>query len=949
MKRWFPMMLALVLMLAVGAALADAKYDPVDPADPYGSPVHGLFHNQEIRADGIEGRYSIQVPEGMQPWNPSLIILIPDGLTAQAFTETETGLKWLEVSAEHGIAVTFIEPQNGAYWNLSCDSASRHDAELIRQVYIRMRSKSVSVDHAYTMDKANVGLVGYGEGAAAALLTAAEMPTMYSGVVAVDAAQIDAAQLEKLGKQYCYPWPADNWNGVDDVKLAANQVELPMWFVSTTDGAPDNSQSIAYFAGVNGVQTTGENALADQVMTCEDSITRIWVSDTTKGADITQAQIWLDFLSQIKRFLGFAGGRLAYTTDFAGEGFTVTQEMVDGFQRRFITYVPSSYTGEAPVPMVMVMHGSSASMYAIAEESRWFDVAEEYGFIVNFCQAYMNGRTASGNIPAAYWNEYASPVDEGGSDDVAYLRHVIEKTKADYAIDERRIYATGHSNGANMTWRLASDAGELLAAIAPVGHMKGSLKEDVAIDVVMPVYTIKGEYDVDGGYVLSQECNNVKGIRLWNARNGVNETLTQIEREGLYERYTFVNDHDVPLMTFVKIDDTPHAYFPDEAEEIWTRCFSHYSRGEDGTLYFDGQAIERDTYTSNDCWIDEKVEQMAREEIESSRLCAFYPAAYESEGFQQFYVDFHLLAKKLRSPGVTADDYSDVIALKEKREALVQIAEDPKTTVWEIWGEQMACEDMEGVQGWELAYDSEGFRPFLNPYLLEDQETAKGNVIIIAGGSNTHRTNQVEGYPVAEYFNANGYNAYVLQRRILPYQDVDSALDLARSIRYIRYHAQELGIGATDKVATCGFSAGGANILAALGMQYGHVMPDSVYSNYVPDDVDRVNADYGAALLIYGANVVDLSRNPNLPDFFIVAGQRDTKYWTRSLAMAGEMMDVVDVEVYLAPDAPHGFGLATGVDNYIDGFEAASSWPELAVQFLDIQFGHTSAIIDMTK
>ena len=54
----------------------------------------------------------------------------------------------------------------------------------------------------------------------------------------------------------------------------------------------------------------------------------------------------------------------------------------------------------------------------------------------------------------------------------------------------------------------------------------------------------------------------------------------------------------------------------------------------------------------------------------------------------------------------------------------------------------------------------------------------KGNVIIIAGGGSTHRNNVVEGYPVAEFFNKNGYNAFVLQRRVNPYAAVDQRLDL---------------------------------------------------------------------------------------------------------------------------------------------------------------------------
>ncbi|MCC8102284.1 MAG: hypothetical protein LIP11_08495 [Clostridiales bacterium] len=54
------------------------------------------------------------------------------------------------------------------------------------------------------------------------------------------------------------------------------------------------------------------------------------------------------------------------------------------------------------------------------------------------------------------------------------------------------------------------------------------------------------------------------------------------------------------------------------------------------------------------------------------------------------------------------------------------------TQVWYIWGENMAVEDPYPTEGWEISYDNEGFEPFLNPYLLEDQSEVKGNVIVIS-------------------------------------------------------------------------------------------------------------------------------------------------------------------------------------------------------------------------
>jgi polyhydroxybutyrate depolymerase len=60
-----------------------------------------------------------------------------------------------------------------------------------------------------------------------------------------------------------------------------------------------------------------------------------------------------------------------------------------------------------------------------------------------------------------------------GVDDVAFVRAVVDDVAARLAIDPARVYATGMSNGAMMSYRLACDT-TLFAAVAPVaGTMLG--------------------------------------------------------------------------------------------------------------------------------------------------------------------------------------------------------------------------------------------------------------------------------------------------------------------------------------------------------------------------------------------------------------------------------------------------------------------------------------------
>lgn len=349
-----------------------------------------------------------------------------------------------------------------------------------------------------------------------------------------------------------------------------------------------------------------------------------------------------------------------------------------------------------------------------------------------------------------------------------------------------------------------------------------------------------------------------------------------------------------------------------------------------------------------DVHTDAEVQAMVAAELKASRDVAFYPAAYKGD-FEKFYVLFHKLSRAqyekvdgAAEPGINASHYEMCVALTKARQALRQVVSDPKSTVWEIWGDQMAVETPLPTKGWEISYDNEGFRPFLNPYLLPHQGKVKGNVIIIAGGANSHRNNIVEGYPVAEYFNKQGYNAYVLQRRVNPYAAVDQQLDLARAIRYIRHNASAKNIGKTDIMIGVGFSAGGGNLMQVVSSQYGtENTPDKVYPNYVCDAVDHESADMNVVIPVYGLFLdgMDFGKNPNLPAVFGVVGQKDMlrSMILPSVAVGADIFE--DFSFYMAPDAPHGVGLGTGTKGYVNGYTQIAQWPDMAVNFIESRLG----------
>lgn len=102
--------------------------------------------------------------------------------------------------------------------------------------------------------------------------------------------------------------------------------------------------------------------------------------------------------------------------------------------------------------------------------------------------------------------------------------------------------------------------------------------------------------------------------------------------------------------------------------------------------------------------------------------------------------------------------------------------------------------------------------PTLTPYLLKDGKE-HGAVIVCPGGAYVMKADH-EGGPIALRMNELGYHAFVLDYRVAPYRHPAPLMDAHRAIRYVRYHAKELGVK-PDKIAILGFSAGGSLVCTA--------------------------------------------------------------------------------------------------------------------------------------
>jgi polyhydroxybutyrate depolymerase len=179
---------------------------------------------------------------------------------------------------------------------------------------------------------------------------------------------------------------------------------------------------------------------------------------------------------------------------------------VDGHPRQFIVYVPRRPRGtRGPAPLVFMFHGGSGTGEKFLRISGWREQADATGLIAVFPTA-LPSRALDANRPATHWNTFtlASEIDLGirppgypadapwPADDVGFADAMVADIGAGLSIDRSRVYASGFSNGAAFTARLAVERSQVLAAAAFSG---GGLSSAHVPARPIPMYVAVGTLD----------------------------------------------------------------------------------------------------------------------------------------------------------------------------------------------------------------------------------------------------------------------------------------------------------------------------------------------------------------------------------------------------------------------------------------------------------------------
>lgn len=240
----------------------------------------------------------------------------------------------------------------------------------------------------------------------------------------------------------------------------------------------------------------------------------------------------------------------------------------DGNTRLYRVHLPTGYMPGDNLPLVINLHGFGSTSLEQLVYSNFNALADTAKIMVVYPQGLV-GTTTWGAVGSS-WDAYFGT----GIDDLGFIDELIDRLYTDYNIDLSRVYSTGMSNGGFMSYRLACELSDRVAAIASVtGSMAFSQISNCTPNRSVPVLEIHGTSDLVVNY------NGITGftpsipsvVDFWVNHNSCDPTPTMITVPNVSvidnttttaERYTCDEDTKVWLYTVANGSHTWPGAFP---------------------------------------------------------------------------------------------------------------------------------------------------------------------------------------------------------------------------------------------------------------------------------------------------------------------------------------------------------------------------------------------------
>ncbi len=272
---------------------------------------------------------------------------------------------------------------------------------------------------------------------------------------------------------------------------------------------------------------------------------------------------------------------------FGQSGATVSDSILSGgVYRKYTMYVPNSYNSATAAPLVINLHGYTSNAAAQQIYSNFMPIADTAGFLMVFPDG-----TAPFGSP--FWNAGITTAPN----DVIYMSDLIDSLRMIYQVDLRRIYSCGFSNGGIMSYYLACNLSNRIAAVASVSGTQFNAWHTLCNPPrPVPVMEVHGTADAIVPYAGDANFAPVDSVvKKWVQHNGCNalpliDTLAELSTSdnsrAIHHRY--LNGTKGSSVELYKITGGSHSWpgsfpiFPNTnldlgaSAQIW-RFFRHYT------------------------------------------------------------------------------------------------------------------------------------------------------------------------------------------------------------------------------------------------------------------------------------------------------------------------------------------------------------------------------------
>jgi polyhydroxybutyrate depolymerase len=234
----------------------------------------------------------------------------------------------------------------------------------------------------------------------------------------------------------------------------------------------------------------------------------------------------------------------------------------DGETRNYRLHLPPQYMDGASLPLVLNLHGNTSNAVQQEIYTQFVPLSNQEGFIV----CHPDGLPIPGGTGNTWNVSFQGGAD---TDDTGFLNALIDQLSLDYGIDLNRVYSTGMSNGGYMSYKLACELTDRIAAIASVtGSMIPSELSNCSPTRTIPVMQIHGTADPVVPYVGAAWTTSIESlVDWWVAHNGCMDGPattdvpdTNTDDGSTAQLYEYTSCNDGTKVEFYKITNGGHTW-----------------------------------------------------------------------------------------------------------------------------------------------------------------------------------------------------------------------------------------------------------------------------------------------------------------------------------------------------------------------------------------------------